>query len=218
MSETLAQTGFAMPEPFFGMDQRRAKLHEISSTKVFEFASLEQIPHPFLRIQLRRIGRQAFQMKAFGAPSAQKVFDDARTMNRRTVPNDQQVAGNFAQKHLQEAHDIWPFVRVILDLHEQSTIWRQSADGRQVVTGQRNSQDGRLPHGRRGSHGHGQQVERRLIYEDDGTRFLFRLFFNSATRCSRQVWIACASRWLARLSGFWTLCLIALRRRPQWVG
>lgn len=56
MGETVAQTGFAMPEPFFGMEQFRAKLHEIGSTKIFEFAPLEQIPHPFLRVQLRRTG------------------------------------------------------------------------------------------------------------------------------------------------------------------
>lgn len=218
MGETLAKSVCAMPEPFFGVDQRRAKLHEISSTKVFEFAALEQIPHSFLWIHLWRRGRQPLQMKACGSPCAQEIFDDARAVDRRAVPDDQQLALNFAQKHLQETHDIRACIRVILNLQEQSAIRRQPTYGRQVVTGQRDGQDGGLSHRRIGSHSHRQEIERRLVYEHDGTGFLFRLFFSSITRCSRQVWMAWASRWLARLPGFWTLCLMALRRRLQWVG
>jgi hypothetical protein len=87
-----------------------------------------------------------------------------------------------------------------------------------MIASQRNRQDWRLAHRRIGPNGHGQEIKRRLIYKDDRTLFLCGFFFNAATRCSRQVWIACASRWLARLSGFCTLCLIACRRRLQWVG
>lgn len=157
-------------------------------------------------------------MNACGCPFAQKLFDDVRAMNGRTVPDDQQLARDLAQKPLQKAHDIWPFVRVILHVQEQPSIWRQPPNRREMVTGQRHGQDGCLPNWRIGAHGHRQEIKRRLVYTDDGTRFLFCLFFNSATRCSCQVWIAWASCWLARLSGFWTLCLIACRRRLQWVG
>ncbi len=126
MGETLAQTGCAMPEPFFGMEQRRAKMREISSTKVFQFAPLEQIPHPFLWIQCGRISRQALQMNACGSPCRQKVFDDARAMDGRAIPDNQQFPRNFAKKPLQKAHHIWPFIRMILKLHEQPPIWGQS--------------------------------------------------------------------------------------------
>ncbi len=51
MSNTLTKNAFAMPEPFLGSQQFRSELLEIKSTKVLEFAPLEQIPHPFLRIQ-----------------------------------------------------------------------------------------------------------------------------------------------------------------------
>ena len=148
-------------------------------------------------------------MKALGPSRAQKVFDDPRAMNGSAIPNDQQFAGDLARKHLQKAHDIWSFVRMVLYPQEHPSIWRQTADGRQMIAGQGNRQDGRLTHWRIRPHSQGQEVKRRLVYKDNGTLFLFRLFFNSATRCSRQVWIACASCWLARLSGFWTLCLIA---------
>lgn len=218
MSNTLDQSGFAMPQAFFGSLQLQCKLLGILHTKVFQFASLEQIPYPFLRIQFRRIPWQALQMNAFGSPCAQKVFDDMTAMNRSPIPNDQQFARDFAQKQLQKAYDISPFVRMILDLHEQSSRERQPSHCRKVIASQWNGQDGGLTHWRIRAYSHRQQVKRRLVYKDDGTLFFLRLFFNSATRCSRQVWIAWASRWLARLSGFWTLCLIALRRRLQWVG
>lgn len=133
-------------------------------------------------------------MDASGSPSAQKGFDDVGAMHGCTVPNDQQLAGNFAQKQVQEAHDIRPFVRVILDLHEQPSIRGQCTDDQEMVTSQRHGEDRRLAHWRIGAHRHGQQVKRRRIYKDDGARFLFRLFFNSATRWSHQVWMDCASR------------------------
>ncbi len=48
MSDTLTQDRFAMPEPFPGTHQFGAELLEIGSTKVLEFAPLEQIPHALL--------------------------------------------------------------------------------------------------------------------------------------------------------------------------
>lgn len=218
MSNALDQSGFPMPQAFGGSPNFQRKLLHILNTKVFEFTSLEQVPDPLLRIQLRRITRQAFQVKAFGSPCTQKVFDHLRAMNGSAIPDDQQVARDLAQKQVQKAHDIWPFVRMVLQAHEQPPIGRQATDRRKMVTGQPHRQDRRVSNRRIGPYSHGQEVKRRLVYKDDGTLFLFRLFFNSATRCSRQVWIACASLWLARLSGFWTLCLMALRRRLQWVG
>src|SRR5258708_37866924 len=110
MSEALAKNGFAMPEPFFGAHQLSAELTKVGSTKVFEFAPFEQIPHPFLRIQLWGIARQPFQMNTLGSPSRQKLFDHVRAMNAGSIPNDQQFAGDLTLKHLQKAHGIRSFV------------------------------------------------------------------------------------------------------------
>src|SRR5579883_3290128 len=211
MSDTLDQRGSAMPQAFGSSSHLQRKVRQVLNTKVFQFASLEQIPHPFLRIQLWRISRQAFQMNALGTSRAQKVFDDTRAMNGSTIPNDQQFARNLTLKEAQKAHDIWPFVRMVLQPHEHPPIWRQTADSRKVIVGQGNRQNGRLTHWRIRAHSQRQEIKRRLVSKDNGTLFFLRLFFNSVTRCSRHVWIACASCWLARLSGFWTLCLIACR-------
>ena len=109
MGDTLAQGGFAMPEPFLGAYQFGAKLLEVNSTKIFEFAPLEQIPHSLLGIEFWRIARQLLQMDAFGSPLGQKRFDSLRAMNARPIPDDQQLAWDLAQEQVQELHHIWPF-------------------------------------------------------------------------------------------------------------
>jgi hypothetical protein len=50
MGETLDKNLFAMSEPFFGETQLLLVL-EILITKIFEFASLEQIPDSLLEIE-----------------------------------------------------------------------------------------------------------------------------------------------------------------------
>jgi len=45
MGDTLTKNRFTVPEPFLGAQQFCAELLKVSSTKVLEFASLEQIPH-----------------------------------------------------------------------------------------------------------------------------------------------------------------------------
>src|SRR6266700_4218297 len=115
MGDTLAQDRFTMSEPFLGAQQFCAELLEVGSTKVFQFAPLEQIPHPFLGIQFWSVARPAFQMDALGSALGQKILDGPRAMNARAIPDDQQVARDLAQKQVQEAHHIWSFERMVLE-------------------------------------------------------------------------------------------------------
>ena len=177
MSDTLAQDRFAMPEPFLGPHQLCSKLLEIVSTKVLEFAPLEQIPHPFLWIEFRCIARQAFQVKAFGSTCDQKIFDRLASVNGGPIPDHQQLAWEFAQKQLQEAHHIRSFKGLLLDVHDQAPIYGQASNGREMIARQWNFQNRRLPDRGIGVHRHGQQVKARLVYKDDGALFLDGLFF-----------------------------------------
>lgn len=180
MGNTLAKNSFAMPEPFFGSDEFRRELLEISSTKILQFATFEQVPYSLLWIEFWSVSRQLFQMDTFGSSCAEEFFDDIATMNRSTIPDHQQFAGNFAQEHLQKTHHIWPFVRVILGLHKQSPIQRQTTNRGEVITGQFDGQHWCLPNRCVGSYDQRQQVKTRFIYEDDGAFFLFGLFFISS--------------------------------------
>lgn len=160
MSDTLDQRGCAMPQAFGSSSHFQRKMWQVLNTKVFVFASLEQIPHPFLGIEFWRVSRQTLQMNAPGTSRAQKVFDDLRAMNGSAIPNHQQWACDLARKHLQKAHDIWPFVRMVLEPQKHPSIRRQPADSRQVIARQGNRQNGRLTHWGRGAHSQGQEVKR----------------------------------------------------------
>ncbi|SRR5216683_3499554 len=218
MGDTLAQDCFPMPEPFLGAQQFRGELIEVGSTKVLEFAPFEQIPDSHLGIEFGGVARQSFQMNASGSSSCQKILDGPRAMNARAIPNDQQLARKLAQEQVQEPHDIRAFERVVLEVHNQASIHGQAADGRKMIARQGDFQNGRFSHGSIGAYRHGQQVKARLIYKHDRAFLLFGLFFNSTEWWSRHTWMACSSRWRARVSGFCRLCLIAERRREQWVG
>ena len=176
MGNTLAQDRFAVPEPFLGTHQFGLKLLEVGSTKVLEFAPLEQIPHAFLWIEFGSIPRQSLQVDAFGSACGQEILDSLRAMNARAIPDDQQFPRDLAHKQLQEAHDVWSFERPILDMHDQASIHGQTSHGREMITGQRDLQDGRLSHGSIGAHGYGQQIKTCLIYKDNGAFLLFGLF------------------------------------------
>lgn len=179
MSDTLAQDGFAMPEPFPGTHQFGTELFEVGSTKVLEFAPLEQIPHALLRVQLWCVARKAFQMETFGSASGQKIFDGLRAMNACSVPDDQELAWDLAQEQLQEAHHIRPFERVVLNVHDQPSIQGQAANRREMIASQGNSQNGRCSHRGISAHGHRQQVKACLVYKDDRAVLLGGLFFSS---------------------------------------
>ena len=146
MGDTLAQDGFAMSEPFLGTQQFGAEVIEVDSTKVLEFAPFEQIPHPFLWIQLWSVARQLLQMDACGSPLCQEVFDHLRAMNARPIPDDQQFALDFAQQRVQETHHVRSFEGMILDVHDQAPIHREATDRGEMIAGEWHRQHGRLSH------------------------------------------------------------------------
>lgn len=88
-----------MPQPFFGTTQLSLDVLHIKTTNILEFNSLEQIPDAFLGIQFGRIGRQLFQMKAFGPAFREVLFDDLAAMNGGSIPDHQQQALDLSGEH-----------------------------------------------------------------------------------------------------------------------
>src|SRR5450631_1266438 len=183
-----------MPQPFFGTTQLSLDMLHVKTANILEFDAFEQIPDTFLRIQFWRISRQTFKMNPLGTAFCQKVFDRLTAMNGRSIPDDQQVAGNLTGEQLQKANDIGAFVRMVLGLHEEPPLWGNATHSRKMVVGQFDWQDGRLPLRRIGAHSHRQQVKGGLIYKDDGAFFALGFFFNSSHWCSFQFWMAASSR------------------------
>ena len=93
------------------------------------------------------------------APRERRGFDRLPPMNRRSIPNNQELAGDLAEQELEKADNIFAAVGVILHLHEQTAIRGDAADRGQVITRELHPQDRRLPLWRPGADGHRQQVE-----------------------------------------------------------
>lgn len=100
MGETLEKNRFPMPQPFLCSAQVRPKIWQVSTTNIFEFGALEQIPNAFLRIEFRRIARETFQMNALASSLTQELFHDLALMNGRSIPDDEQLACDLAREHL----------------------------------------------------------------------------------------------------------------------
>jgi len=87
-----------------------------------------------------------------------------------------------------------------------------------MLMGERHGEDRRLPARRPGPHGHGQQIETRVVYPDDGSPFLSGFFSSAGQRSCHHAWIAVSSRWVARARGRWTLCRTACKSRRTCAG
>ena len=129
MSEALLQNGLSMSQAFFGMPKLISHVGDISTAEILEFPPLEQIPDPLLGIEFGCIAGQAFQIQPFGCPSLQKGFNLIGSMDRRPIPDHQQLPGDLAQQEAQEAHDIFSFLRSLLYPHEEPSLWGQAPNG-----------------------------------------------------------------------------------------
>ena len=83
---------------------------------------------------------------------------------------------------------------MILDLQEKPPIWGQSTDRRQMLMSQWHPQDRRVAPRRPGAHGHGQQIEARLIYPDDRALLVVCFFLSAGQRSRHQAAIASSLR------------------------
>lgn len=81
-----------MTQALFGTHRLLVEVSEILATQVFEFAAFEEIPHVFLRIEVRSIARQPLEMHPFPYWTGEKGFDHIRAMDWRAIPNNEQLA------------------------------------------------------------------------------------------------------------------------------
>jgi hypothetical protein len=58
-----------MAQALFGSHQSSTHLSEVVAAQVFELTTFEQVPHAFLRVQLRSIAGKSLQMKSLGCSS-----------------------------------------------------------------------------------------------------------------------------------------------------
>jgi hypothetical protein len=162
-------------------------------------------PHIFDGVEIRRIARQAFQLEPLRTTTRQELLDDPAEMDRRAVPDHQDLAWDVLQQMLQKAHHCLTAIRPPLHAHQKPTLRRQRADGGHMITRHGNAQDRRLTSWCVGADPRREQVEAGFIYPDDRLLPRGSVFLSSGQRSSHQAWITVSSRWAARTMGFWTL-------------
>ena len=88
----------------FARRSARASAARSGQQQIGQFDALEIVPDALIRIEIRRVAGQLLQMQALGARLAQEVLDGLAVMDRRAIPDDQELPRDLAQQHAQEAH------------------------------------------------------------------------------------------------------------------
>ena len=139
-------------------------------------------------------------------------------MDRRAIPDDEQLARYLPQEVPQKAHHVLTVEGPLLLHHEELALQGDGADYREVVTAEVLVQYGSLAHRSIGAHHRGQKVEARLIDKQDRSSLLYGPFLSSGQRSSFQRLMASSSLWLARRTGFCKESPSALTSRLTCAG
>src|SRR3989442_13720 len=83
-------------QTFFGLDEFARQLIEIGTTDITQLHSLEIVPDPLIRVEIGGIAGQLFQMQPFGRSSLEKGLDLVRPVNRRAIPDEDDLDGYLA--------------------------------------------------------------------------------------------------------------------------
>src|SRR5262249_30388627 len=144
-----------------------AQLVEVMAAAVRKLAVFEQLPHALVRIELRRVRGQALQLQPPRGAGPEEVFDGLTAVNRCTIPDHEELAPHVPQQLPEEGDDRWPAERLHLHMGEEATSWGEGADRGEVVMREWRPQHRRLAHRGVGAGHEGEQIEARLVYEED---------------------------------------------------
>jgi hypothetical protein len=142
--------------------QMLLEISQVRAAHVPEFHILEVSPDALIRVKSGGVARQLLEAQAPGRTLGQEFFDGLTAMNRRTVPDHQQLAGDVSQQMLEEADHLGAIERVVLHAQQQSAARGDAADGGQVVTGEREAQRWRVAAWREAADHRGQQGKARF--------------------------------------------------------
>jgi hypothetical protein len=183
------------------------------TTDILQLDVLQIVPRPFVGVELRRVTRQLSQIHTRCTPFPEKGLDLPTAMSGQSIPDDQQLAGEVLQQVLQKADDRFTVKRFVLRHRVQFAFRRDGADDRQMLPVPI-AQYGCLTTRSPGTHRAWQKGKPGFIYEDKGSLFPVRFFFNSGQVSSCQRSTASSSRWSACSTGFCRLQPIRRRSRP----
>jgi hypothetical protein len=205
-------------ESLDGQAQFEPQLVQIGAAKVAQLNVLEIVPDALIRIQVRGVARQLLQVEPRRRPLREEVLDGLSAMDRRPIPDHEQLARNLAQQVPQELDNLGAPKCALADLEEEPPLVGQAADDREMIAGTRHPEDRRLPPRGVGAHQARQQIEAGLVYPDNRSPLASGFAKRAGQRSLHHSWMAASLRWVARRIGFWTLQPSSRRSRLICAG
>ena len=199
-----------------GIDHGDHQLREIMRLAIRE-SLLGQLPHALVRIELRRIGREALQVKPRGAGA--QLTDELAAMGIAAVPQDDDVPADLPEQLSQEVAGLQlsDVLRVELKVQVEALAagrHRDPRDDGEPVAAIDVMHRGRLAHGGPGGGDRRGQLEARFVGEDEVGTQPFGVFFTrgQSSRIKRRM--SALLRSSACFCGFWWLHPSACRSLP----
>ena len=86
-----------MAKPLLRFSELGFEVIDAPTAEVLHLHVLEPVPNPFVRVQIRGVAWQLFQMEAPGSSLRKKLLDCLSPMGRKLIPNDRQLPRNLSQ-------------------------------------------------------------------------------------------------------------------------
>jgi len=107
-----------------------AEIMEVRTADIAQVDTFEIGPDAFIGIQVWGMTGQLVQTPPCGTARGKKLFDGPTAMNRRAVPDHQQLARDMPQQVAEKLHDIGTAVRVVLDVQQQAAAATRASPDR----------------------------------------------------------------------------------------
>jgi hypothetical protein len=129
----------------------------------------------FPRIQFWSVSRQGRNLDLSARWAGQKILHGSPTMNRRSVPNHQELSPDSTQQMLQEDNAVRTRQRFRMNQRVQFPFRREPSHYRQMIAAQPFVDHGRVPLGAIRPNHSRQQIEARFVHENQGSALPGRL-------------------------------------------
>lgn len=205
------EDGFSPAHPAQGGRGFHAQFPRLGHDEIGDFMGFEMTPHIFDRIEFGRIGWQALNLDS-SLGRSDEVLDEQAAVNRRAIPDDEQLSGKVPPEVLEKCDDLRAFDAARMNL-EVEPPQRQRANNGKAFPIEGFVQHRRLSARSPGANPGGPGAQSAFVDKDDGSPLAAGLFFK-AGQVTRFHWrMAFSSRSTARRSGRWQLKPLAPSKR-----
>ena len=166
-----------LAEPLTGGTEFAVRFLKITATEIAHLDLLQVSPDAFFRVHLRSIAGKALEVDPFGRPVVEILPDGLASVDRRAIPDDQQLARDDTPQMIQEADHLGARDCRLVDLEVEPLMHADGPDDREMITAEGVVQDQGLAHWSVGARHRGQEIKAAFIDEEQGALLVSGLLF-----------------------------------------